>query len=1728
MDSGRAGAGLVMDDEGGRVKRNLIAFLFLFAGAASVSAGPIRGLVDLATGVAVPDADVRYVTSTNEVYTNALSQSADAFGWGNHSTNGYAYTNVIATQVWSQAQYPLALTNAAAFDPAGSATALSNSLGSAAFTDSTNYVTVLAGAGYAVKGAYNEFTATNRFSSDLEVGAVDLNTMILANTVYAGPYISTNLSNGRPFYTKSFGQIISWDGSKWILYANLQVRARGQNDVATPDKVTLWYSGSIGSTPIALDLNPDYDLAMAVSGGVSYAYHTATNGNEIVNYQTLTNKLSLINTLNSGISLGVLPSPEASSAYGAALYAADNSAVLVVGAPDWTGGATQQGTVYVYDKASLMWDSWTQRGASLTASDFGDYAFFGCSVDLTTDGNILVVGAKGRPGSELLRRGGVYVYDRNGSVWTERSIIEQAVSGDYEWFGTSVSISTNGTVLAAGAPGRDNPPNNDSGAVYIYDWTGAAWVYRGLIIDIDPNFGIEFGSAVSLTPDGLSIFVGAPLKGITAIGQGVVRQYDWNGSAWVYVTTLVAPDAGVNYNLGRSLDAKADGYTLMIGAKGASGVPVGKGAVYVFKKVNGVWTYNNTLTAEDGLGTDEFGTAIAIANDTQDLFVGAPGKSSSSGAVYAYDGGLEGNCYVIGNLLPSEQELFSLGSPDSRWQTLYVKDSSIYLGTNKLSITNGQIAVTGGTNAPVLYATEPWVQAELLTITNNLTSYVSTNNPAYTNALSQSADAFGWGNHSTNGYAVVNSNNVFTGTNIFDVIQTSTNGDINGTVKLWDGSMQAGYGLASTDIGYGCVGILQLGVRFITNSTVSHVGPGAGNIQQATVNGSSAVIITGNVYSSSQKIYSTQTSRAVMSGATPPVTGSMQAGRLYGGATMTNENSAGCIQLGHLTTNQHSLVRNSIGSIGLGAVTITNATNVIVVGNGQVAHGDGSVTAGGGFWTTNSHASNDWVVNYQTMTNYVALNSAGTNSALLNANNVFTGTTNTFNGQLVTTNLVVRSDSSFGSGNLIVGMNNTVTGYVRGSTVLGIGASSSGSYTFTWNSENVPYNNQSEGSFSINPRLGIRNVFVGTNTLAYALVGAGTNASDLVNYQTLTNHTTSISTNYAYRSVVATQVWSVAQYPLAVTGTPWVASVQSNSDAIAVLETGKVSVVDWANSNLVYQGHYDLLSTGKLDVAVSTNYAKLNSNNVFKGTINTFGGDIDVGTNAVRGSRFGNFAGDASSGSGWSAVGEGAGFGATHTNSHSFGRWAGNAARGDNRMYLDVYSSPNGPAYGADGATNDTIFMDSDGKLYLGGGPARAEIASAGGVLRGPWGFDSHFIPTASNVYDVGSSNFPVRDVYVGANSIYLGSVKLSVSNDMLVVASGTNVSSEAVVKNDPIYTNALAQASGSVQTNDSAYLNLLTNMATAAQGSNADTAYGWGDHATNGYLTVEADPVFTNWLATTPPVYTESDPVFTNWLETTPPVYTEVDPVFTSSVAASITSVNTSNWSTAYGWGNHSTNEYAYTNVVATQVWSVAQYPLALTNAAAFDIAGTSTELSNSLGTAAFTAATNYATAEQGALADTALQAETDTLQTITDRGATTTNTITAGAYYVGSTNIGAYATTAYGWGNHATNGYALTSDNSVTWPAAVNVAGPTWTIDYTNLMQRVNFTGTITNMVFQTLTNAQTRLVEVWISNAKSNTYSPDGLWVREPSWTNQNVHAVISWSLGGVSASMDKERP
>lgn len=74
------------------------------------------------------------------------------------------------------------------------------------------------------------------------------------------------------------------------------------------------------------------------------------------------------------------------------------------------------------------------------------------------------------------------------------------------------------------------------------------------------------------------------------------------------------------------------------------------------------------------------------------------------------------------------------------------------------------------------------------------------------------------------------------------------------------------------------------------------------------------------------------------------------------------------------------------------------------------------------------------------------------------------------------------------------------------------------------------------------------------------------------------------------------------------------------------------------------------------------------------------------------------------------------------------------------------------------------------------------------------------------------------------------------------------------------------------------------TNIRAGLNINNWNTAYGWGDHASEGYLTS----------------------------------YTETDPVFTAHPANGITSTNIGQWNTAYGWGNHATQGYLQS--IATQ----------------------------------------------------------------------------------------------------------------------------------------------------------------------------------------------------------------
>lgn len=110
------------------------------------------------------------------------------------------------------------------------------------------------------------------------------------------------------------------------------------------------------------------------------------------------------------------------------------------------------------------------------------------------------------------------------------------------------------------------------------------------------------------------------------------------------------------------------------------------------------------------------------------------------------------------------------------------------------------------------------------------------------------------------------------------------------------------------------------------------------------------------------------------------------------------------------------------------------------------------------------------------------------------------------------------------------------------------------------------------------------------------------------------------------------------------------------------------------------------------------------------------------------------------------------------------------------------------------------------------------------------------------------------------------------------------------------------------------------TDYATAAQGTKADTAHSWGDHAAAGYATegyvttavanvVDAAPAALDTLNELAAALGD-DANFAGTITTS--IGTKLDTsTWTASAASGITSTQVTNWDTAYGWGDHSTQGY-------------------------------------------------------------------------------------------------------------------------------------------------------------------------------------------------------------------------
>ena len=254
---------------------------------------------------------------------------------------------------------------------------------------------------------------------------------------------------------------------------------------------------------------------------------------------------------------------------------------IAIGAQQNDVGGTKPGAghtrVYEYNGSS-----WSQLGADIDGVFAGDVS--GYTVSISADGTRVAIGAPENDDNGT-SSGHVRIYAYSGGTW---NLLGTSITGTaaIDRSGTSVSLSADGSTVAIGAPGNDDS-DTESGQVRIFQYTGGAWVQKGLAINGEAEFD-RCGISVSLSDDGNRVAIGAyqndGTTGIDSDNRGHVRIYYFDGLDWSQLGEDIDGEASSD-NSGYSVSLSGDGSRVAIGAFGndIGGALVNAGHVRVFQ-----------------------------------------------------------------------------------------------------------------------------------------------------------------------------------------------------------------------------------------------------------------------------------------------------------------------------------------------------------------------------------------------------------------------------------------------------------------------------------------------------------------------------------------------------------------------------------------------------------------------------------------------------------------------------------------------------------------------------------------------------------------------------------------------------------------------------------------------------------------------------------------------------------------------------------------------------------------------------------------------------------------------------------------------------------------------------------------------------------------------------------------------------------------------------------------
>lgn len=319
---------------------------------------------------------------------------------------------------------------------------------------------------------------------------------------------------------------------------------------------------------------------------------------------------------------------------------------------------TNIGAVYVFKRTNTLWNQTAYIKPLLAELDLE----FGQSLALSGDGKTLAVGTA----IESTYASGVInkAWDSNSSsseAFECKNFSSSSSTSSSDSSTSSSSSSSSTSSLSSTSTSSSSLPGGlYSGAVYIYRLTDTSWSEEAYIKASDAGQEDRFGTSLSLSRDGNLLAVGAPgedskttsadndtltVDGIEfPLNNGGVYLFSRDTNKWSQLTKLKPSPIQLEQAFGTSVALSADGTTLAIGSPGdwtaTGGINVGavydptdtsffsSGAAFIFVKSESVWEQQAYIKPNVVKPLTQFGSTVSISANGGVLAVGSWIESS--------------------------------------------------------------------------------------------------------------------------------------------------------------------------------------------------------------------------------------------------------------------------------------------------------------------------------------------------------------------------------------------------------------------------------------------------------------------------------------------------------------------------------------------------------------------------------------------------------------------------------------------------------------------------------------------------------------------------------------------------------------------------------------------------------------------------------------------------------------------------------------------------------------------------------------------------------------------------------------------------------------------------------------------------------------------------------------------------------------------------------------------